>query len=176
MKFPVILSATLALSFSLMACAKKPKMEARVEPPAPIMRTPIVESVPAPAVKDAGPRIQDLLAEALKPVYFPYDQAALPEASKDLLAKAGDLLKQAPAIKVTIEGNADERGTEDYNMALGEKRANVVKAYLTTYGIAANRLSVISYGEEKPSALGHQENDWAQNRRDEFKVTMSGEE
>ena len=174
MKYPAILMATLSLS--LLACSKKPKQEARPEPTAPAMVTPVAVQPEPSATKETKIRIQDLLAEAFKPVYFPYDQAVLPEKAKDLLAKAGDLLKQAPSVTVTIEGNADERGTEDYNMALGEKRGNVVKAYLTTYGIAANRLSVISYGEEKPSAIGHEENDWAQNRRDEFKVTMTGEE
>jgi peptidoglycan-associated lipoprotein len=176
MKYPSLVSVSIlgavALSLSLSACAKKPKQEARQEPPAPVMQTPTAVTAP-PTPQETKVRIQDLLAEAFKPVYFPYDQAALPETAKDLLAKAGDLLKQAPGVTVQIDGHADERGTDDYNLALGEKRANTVKAYLTTYGIAASRLKTVSYGEEKPNAVGHEESDWAQNRRDEFKVTLS---
>ena len=176
MKFPAFLTAslTLSLSLSLVACAKKPKQEARVEPPAPVS-VPMAVTPPTPAQKAATVRIQDLLAEAFKPVYFPYDQAMLPESAKDLLATAGALLKQYPTVTVRIDGHADERGTDDYNLALGEKRANSVKAYLVNYGVAGSRLNIISYGEEKPEALGHDESDWAKNRRGEFKVTVGPE-
>jgi peptidoglycan-associated lipoprotein len=176
MKYPSLLSVSipgaLALSLSLSACAKKPKQEARVEPSAPALQQPRAVT-PTPTQQETKVRIQDLLAEAFKPVYFPYDQATLPESAKDLLAKAAELMKQAPGVTVQIDGHADERGTDDYNLALGEKRANPVKAYLTSYGIDASRLKTVSYGEEKPNALGHEESDWAQNRRDEFKVTLS---
>lgn len=175
MKFPAFTmsAVTLSLSLSLLACAKKPKQEARQEPPAPVLE-PAAVAAPTPAQK-AAVRIQDLLAEAFKPVYFPYDQAMLPESAKDLLATAGALLKQYPTVTVRIDGHADERGTDDYNLALGEKRANSVKAYLVNYGVASSRLDVISYGEEKPEALGHEESDWAKNRRGEFKVTVGPE-
>jgi peptidoglycan-associated lipoprotein len=172
MKLPAFLMASLSLS--LIACSSKPKPVVREEPPAPVLRTPVAEAAATPA-QVAKVRIQDLLAEAFKPVYFPYDQAVLPDAAKDLLAKAGDLLKQYPSVTVQIDGHADERGTDDYNLALGEKRANAVKLYLTTYGIADKRLTSVSYGEEKPNAMGHEEGDWAQNRRDEFKVTVAPE-
>lgn len=176
MKFPAFLTAslTLSLSLSLVACAKKPKQEARVEPTAPVSE-PMAVAPPTPAQKAAAVRIQDLLAEAFKPVYFPYDQAMLPESAKDLLATAGALLKQYPTVTVRIDGHADERGTDDYNLALGEKRANSVKAYLVNYGVEGSRLNIISYGEEKPEALGHDESDWAKNRRGEFKVTVGPE-
>lgn len=164
-----------AIPLFILACAKKPKIEARPEPVAPVIEQPATVQV-TPPVQDTKAKIEDLLAEALKPVYFPYDKAELPQESKDLLSKAGDLMKQAPNIKVLIEGNADERGTEAYNLALGEKRAAVVKAYLVQYGINDSRLSLISYGEEKPDALGHDESDWAKNRRDEFKVSVGPEE
>ncbi|MEO7426436.1 MAG: OmpA family protein [Fibrobacteria bacterium] len=167
-------TAVLFLQFLLMACAKKPKIEARQEPTPPPMQTAQPEA--KPTIADTGARIQDLLNEAFKPVYFPYDRAELPAEAKDLLARAGDLLKKAPTVKVLVEGNADERGTEAYNLALGEKRAAVVKSYLVQYGIDASRLNVISYGEEKPSQPGHEESDWAKNRRDEFKVSFGPEE
>lgn len=176
MKFPAFMmsAVTLSLSLSLLACAKKPKQEARQEPPAPVLE-PAAVAAPTPAQKEAAVRIEDLLAEAFKPVYFPYDQAMLPESAKDLLATAGALLKQYPTVTVRIDGHADERGTDDYNLALGEKRANSVKAYLVNYGVASSRLNIISYGEEKPEALGHDESDWAKNRRGEFKVTVGPE-
>ncbi len=163
------------IPFFALSCAKKTKLEAHQEPVAPVMQAPIAVEA-KPTVQDTKIRIQDLLTEAFKPVYFPYDQAELPEKSKDLLARAGGLLKQAPSVTVLIEGNADERGTEEYNMALGEKRAASVMQYLIHYGIEASRLKIISYGEEKPSTLGHGESDWAQNRRDEFKVSLNGNE
>jgi peptidoglycan-associated lipoprotein len=177
MKFPAFMMATVtfSLSLSLLACAKKPKQEARPEPTAPASEPFAATAAPTPAQKEAAVRIQDLLAEAFKPVYFPYDQAMLPESAKDLLATAGALLKQYPTVTVRIDGHADERGTDDYNLALGEKRANSVKAYLVNYGIAGTRLNIISYGEEKPEALGHEESDWAKNRRGEFKVTVGPE-
>lgn len=162
-----------AIPLCLLACAKKPKQEARVEPTPP---APMVQSQPeTPSDAKTAVRIQDLLAEALKPIYFPYDQAMLPQASKDILSKAGDLLKGAPSVTVLIEGNADERGTEVYNLALGEKRAAVVRNYLVQYGVPASRLKLISYGEEKPAIDGHDEGAWSQNRRDEFKVTLEDE-
>ena len=77
-------------------------------------------------------------------------------------------MKEVPEITARIEGNADERGTNEYNLALGERRAKTVQAYLISYGIAASRLSVISYGEEKPAVDGHDEAAWAKNRRDDF--------
>ena len=163
-----------AVPLLLLACSKKPKLEARQEPAPPPLQTAQPEA--KPTVADTGARIQDLLNEAFKPVYFPYDRAELPAEAKDLLARAGDLLKKAPTVKVLVEGNADERGTETYNLALGEKRAAVVKSYLVQYGIDASRLNVISYGEEKPSQTGHEESDWAKNRRDEFKVSFGPEE
>ncbi|MEO6097819.1 MAG: peptidoglycan-associated lipoprotein Pal [Fibrobacteria bacterium] len=176
MKYTSFLSVSIlgafALSLSLSACSKKPKQEARAEPKAPVFQEPKAVTM-APTPQETKVRIQDLLAEAFKPVYFPYDQATLPETAKDLLAKAAELMKQAPGVTVQIDGHADERGTDEYNLALGEKRANTVKAYLTNYGINPSRLKTISYGEEKPNAIGHEETDWAQNRRDEFKVTLS---
>jgi len=116
--------------------------------------------------------IEKLLNQAFQPVYFPYDQSALSEKSKTLLSQAGALMKQEPSIQVLINGNSDERGAEDYNLALGDRRARAVKEYLVSYGVQATRLKVISYGEEKPAIPGHDESAWALNRRDDFKVTF----
>jgi peptidoglycan-associated lipoprotein len=153
-------------------CAKKPlppaQAEARVVPAPEPPRT--VE--PDRKEADARARIQALLAEVFKPVYFPYDRAELPDEAKAVLAKAGELLKQQPSISVVIQGNTDERGTEEYNLALGQRRAAAVQQYLVGYGIQPSRLTLLSFGEEKPARPGHSEGDWALNRRDEFQVTF----
>ncbi len=88
-----------------------------------------------------------------------------------LLSQNGKSLMENPTVTIRIEGNCDERGTEQYNMALGAKRAQSAKDYLMTYGIDASRMTTISYGKERPLALGHNEEAWAKNRRDDFVVT-----
>ena len=113
-------------------------------------------------------RIQSRVTEAFKTIYFEYDQSALTADAKNACDVIGQLMKDVPSITVRIEGHADERGTNEYNLALGERRANSIQAYLTSYGIEASRFSVISYGEEKPAVDGHDEAAWSKNRRVEF--------
>ncbi len=108
---------------------------------------------------------------ALADVNFDYDKAILTESSRQVLAKNGAWLKENKNVEVLIEGHCDERGTEEYNLALGEKRAMTVKSYLVTLGIDANRIFTISYGKEKPADPGHNEAAWAKNRRAHFVVT-----
>jgi peptidoglycan-associated lipoprotein len=103
-------------------------------------------------------------------IYFDFDKAELSAASKDILKKKADVLRDNPKLSVTIEGHCDERGTNEYNLALGERRADAAFKYLNAMGIAADRLKTVSYGEEKPAAAGHDEAAWSKNRRDEFKV------
>ncbi len=103
-------------------------------------------------------------------IYFDFDSYNLSGAARSDLVKNAKLLKKDSVGKVRIEGNCDERGSDEYNLALGEKRANVAMRYLVTLGIPAERLSVISYGKEKPADPGHDEAAWARNRRDEFAV------
>ena len=112
--------------------------------------------------------LQQRVAEAFKTVYFDYDKSSLTAEGKAICDGIGQLMKEVPSISVRIEGNADERGTNEYNLALGDHRAKAVESYLVSYGVAASRLSVISYGEEKPAADGHDESAWAKNRRDDF--------
>jgi len=106
----------------------------------------------------------------LNKIYFDFDSFKLSEPDRSSLAKNADLLKKDSTEKVRIEGNCDERGSDEYNLALGEKRANAAMQYLVTLGIPADRLSVISYGKEKPADPGHDEAAWAKNRRDDFVV------
>ena len=106
----------------------------------------------------------------LQPIFFYYDQYDLtPEAIK-ILNKSGEYLSKNPAIAIRIEGNCDERGTPEYNLALGEQRAAVARQYLINLGISGDRIATTSFGEEKPLDPGHDEAAWAKNRRDDFRV------
>jgi len=127
----------------------------------------------APVVKDTAAErrarlqglVNDLLSQA---AYFDYNESSLKPEGKDLLKKIGDVLKAYPELSVKLEGNCDERGSDEYNLALGEKRAKAAYGWLKTYGVKASQISFISYGKEKPAADGHDEGAWTKNRRDGF--------
>ncbi|MBL7684891.1 MAG: peptidoglycan-associated lipoprotein Pal [Deltaproteobacteria bacterium] len=102
---------------------------------------------------------------ALKTVYFDFDQYNIRSDAGSTLKQNASWLKDNANINVIVEGNCDERGTNEYNMALGERRANAVKDYLVNLGIAVSRLSTVSYGEEKPVCTEHDESCWSKNRR-----------
>ncbi|HTY20540.1 MAG TPA: peptidoglycan-associated lipoprotein Pal [Geobacteraceae bacterium] len=110
------------------------------------------------------------LKEALNSIYFDFDRYNLSEASRATLVNDANLLRKDSSEKIKIEGNCDERGSDEYNLALGEKRARAAMQYLVTMGIPADHLTVISYGKEKPADPGHDEAAWAKNRRDDFVV------
>lgn len=124
----------------------------------------------AKAAKDKG--LQDLLAKLkVRTVYFDYDQSSLQDTDLAVLkAHASYLAKHADA-KVRLDGHADERGTPEYNMALGERRANAVALFLKTNGVKDSQLETVSFGEEKPAVDGHDEAAWAKNRRVEIDYT-----
>jgi peptidoglycan-associated lipoprotein len=103
-------------------------------------------------------------------VYFEYDAATLSDQAKETLVRNAEWLRANPNARVQVEGNADERGTNEYNLALGERRAAAVKSYLSSLGIEGVRLVVISYGEEQPADSGHGEDAWSRNRRVDFKA------
>ena len=109
-------------------------------------------------------------ANGLEMIHFDFDQYVLTDAAKSSLVNNAGLLRAAPAVKILIEGHCDERGSDEYNLALGEKRALATKNYLVSLGVAAERMSVISYGEEMPLNPAHTKEAWAQNRRANFKV------
>ena len=108
---------------------------------------------------------RDFIVNVGDRVYFDFDKYNVRNDQRAQLEKQAAWLKRYPAVQVTIEGHADERGTREYNLALGERRANSAKDFLVANGIPANRVKVISYGKERPVALGHDEASWAQNRR-----------
>ncbi|ACH40507.1 MAG: hypothetical protein ACD_55C00042G0002 [uncultured bacterium] len=147
----------------------------QARPEAPAAQQPITETTPSreqpvaqETPKDAG-KAQEVQAE-LQKVYFNFDSSDLSEEARASLSKNAEYLSRQAGTKVRIEGNCDERGSDDYNMALGERRAKSAKDYLVNLGIASDRLSTISYGEEKPADPGHDEAAWAKNRRDEFVI------
>ena len=98
-------------------------------------------------------------------VFFSYDKSNITTDGRTQLEKQAAWLKRFGSVNVVIEGHADERGTREYNLGLGERRANSAKDFLVAIGISANRIKVISYGKERPAALGHNEASWQQNRR-----------
>lgn len=110
-------------------------------------------------------------AGALKTVYFGYDSSEISSESKETLDSNAEFLKKNTNLKVQIEGHADERGSVQYNLALGERRAKTVKEYLVALGVASDRLSTISYGKERPLEVGHAEDAWSKNRRANFVIS-----
>ncbi len=149
------------------APAPAPVVEAPVVRPAPPVETPAPPPppapepapVPAPAVPEPSP---------LKDAFFNYDKSNIRDDQKAALNDNVGWLKVNTGAKILVEGHCDERGTAEYNLALGERRAKAVKEYLVAAGIPADRVSTISYGKERPFVLGHDESAWKWNRRAHF--------
>lgn len=162
-------------ALALIGCPKPPPPMPKAEPTPPKMEEPPAPKVEAPKVDEEAlrrQRVQARIAEVFKPIYFAYDQSTLSAEGQSTLQEIGKLMKEVPEITARVEGHADERGTNDYNLALGERRSKTVNDYLASYGIQASRLSTISYGEEKPAMEGHDESAYAKNRRVEFTTTF----
>jgi len=158
----MILRALLVTLALAPACKKKPPADAAA-----------TEGAAAPAAaQEAAPRPQhiDELISNFEKVFFDTDSSELDIASRGVLDRNATILQEHVDVKVQVQGHADERGTVDYNLQLGNERANAVKNYLVGQGVGPDRIAVISYGEEMPVASGHQESSWAQNRRAEFVV------
>ncbi len=157
------LAMIVAGSLALGACKTTPK-ELPPEPTTPSTTTPDTGTGDYGA---AAPGSQaDFLARvASDTVYFDTDRYNIDSADMAILQSQAQWLLQYPAKRMTIEGHADERGTREYNLALGERRANAAKSYLVGLGVAESRISTVSYGKEQPKALGSDEASWAQNRR-----------
>jgi peptidoglycan-associated lipoprotein len=152
---PVVL--VVALVFS--ACAKKQTTPIQEPPPpAPVVEQQVTPPPPPPPVVEEKP-------VSLEDVFFDFDKFSIKDEYKGVLSRNGEILMANPNKRVLVQGHCDERGTNEYNMALGEKRAKAVVDFYTSYGIAASRITWISYGEEKPFATGSNEAAWAQNRR-----------
>ncbi len=142
-------------------CAKKKT----VRPPEPIQQ--VVEK-PAPAEEPSLRGIEYKKVPKLETIYFDYDDATLRADARDILSKNASWLKGNSDVEIIVECHCDERGTTDYNIALGDRRAKSVRSYLMKLGIKGSRVATISYGEEKPADFGHDEAAWAKNRRGEM--------
>jgi peptidoglycan-associated lipoprotein len=116
-------------------------------------------------------RAQEVLTNV---VYFEYDSDRLTAEAEERLRTKASVLRANPAVEIRVEGHADERGSTEYNLALGQRRAESVRTFLTGYGITGNRLATISYGKERPAVEGSSEAAWARNRRAEFAI-VAGE-
>lgn len=146
------------------ACKKTPPVD-----PGPDIRPP-VEAAPAAPQADAPAYVKELVANFQK-VYFDFDSATLGGDSKPALDANARIMSEHPDLKIEVQGHADERGTTDYNLALGQKRADSVVKYLQAVGVSSARVKTVSYGEERPVNASATETAWAQNRRAEFVVT-----
>ncbi len=173
----VYLSFVLFVGFvSLWGCPKKAGMATSPEAQKEIVTAP---STPVPSaeteanreMKFGGPNERSgMTAKGLRPIYFDFDKSFIRDDAKAVLKANAEWLKAHPKEKITIEGNCDERGTIEYNQALGQRRAVSAKQYLTTLGVSGNRVSLISYGKEKLSCNEHNETCWQKNRRDDLVV------
>jgi peptidoglycan-associated lipoprotein len=161
----MVMTAALLAGTLVVGCSKKPApkviappVETRTEP------QPAVQPVETPHATTAPAALQTRLEDC----FFEYDKHALQPEARETLARNGAYLRANPDVRVMIEGHCDERGTTEYNLALGDRRARTAKEFLVNYGIEAARIETISYGEERPFALGHDEAAWSQNRRAHF--------
>lgn len=152
-----------AAVLALAACSKKPPEEL---PPAP---GPAPTTGPTGSYTPTGPvkgSQEDFIASVSSDrIFFDTDKYDVDAQDQATLQSQAAWLQQNPTVRVTIEGHADERGTRDYNIALGDRRANAAKNYLASLGISPSRINTVSYGKERPAALGSDEASWAQNRR-----------
>jgi peptidoglycan-associated lipoprotein len=158
------LSITVGLLAGLAGCAHSGSAMVTSETPAP---APAAQPAPAPAPQPAVAEVQPIPVRT-ESIYFDFDKSELKPAGQEFLAGFGDLLAKHPDLHVRIEGNCDERGTAQYNIALGYRRADTAKKYLVQMGAKDGQIKTVSYGKERPRAKGHDEEAWAQNRRDDF--------
>jgi peptidoglycan-associated lipoprotein len=181
----VLTSASLALLFGAAACASRPEPAPVVEAaPAPVV---VATEAPAPvetrrveraaiAPVQTGPvrgSAQDFIVNVGDRVYYDLDQYRLDSDAQDILKRQAAWLASYSGVNILVAGNADERGTREYNLALGERRASSVKSYLVDLGVDPARIQTVSYGKERPIAIGSNEAAWAQNRNG-FTQIVSG--
>ena len=175
-----------ALTLLAAGCAKTPvanetmteqpaQVEVQQQQPAGVVEQNITDSSSTMTDSSANAAAAAMAAEqaaasGLQRIHFDFDQYVLTEEAKAILVNNAGLLRAAPGVKIVVEGHCDERGSDEYNLALGEKRALATKDFLVSLGVAADRISTISYGEEMPLNPAHTKEAWAENRRAEFKV------
>jgi peptidoglycan-associated lipoprotein len=184
-----LMAVAILLTVVVGACAKKQPPVARPMPPPadaagakaggglPPPPQPVNEPVPVPPEPVAEDTIgskslDDLNRDSpLKPLFFELDSADVSGEGQQILQANASIIKKYPAWQITVEGHCDERGTAEYNLALGERRALAAKNYLVSLGIPADKIRVVSYGKEFPFEPGHDESAWSKNRRAHFVIT-----
>jgi peptidoglycan-associated lipoprotein len=165
----LIVSIVLVLAACASPKPKAPEAAAPAVPPAEVT-APEATPAPAPVVEvDVDPLNDSTNMLAKRSFFYPRDVSAVQEADKPVVAAHAKYLNEHPDRKVNVEGNADERGSPEYNLALGQRRADGLKQMLILGGAKASQIETSSYGEEKPKATGHDEAAWAQNRRSDIK-------
>jgi peptidoglycan-associated lipoprotein len=180
MKKVVIFSMVLVLAFAFFVSCKK-KVEQAPPPPPQVTEQPKVEKVEKPpVVKKPQLTEQEIFMRksleeinAEKPldlIFFDFDKYFIREDAKPVLERNANWMMKFKTSQILIEGHCDERGTEQYNLALGEKRAQATKDYMVSLGIAGDRIKIVSYGKSQPLDLGHNEAAWDRNRRSHFVI------
>jgi peptidoglycan-associated lipoprotein len=181
MKKTVLIGLVLVASAAIGACGKKTPPVA--PPPAPVAPQPPPPAPPPPPRPEVAPqvdeytRIKSMSAEEIEKsgllgeIFFDFDKAEIRDGDRATLAKNADALKRFDFLRVTVEGHCDERGTVEYNLALGERRARAAYDYLVSLGVPADRLKTVSYGKEVPVCSVSNEGCWQRNRRAHFTVT-----
>jgi len=178
-KIVLALFLAVSLMFTFTSCTCKPgdiaeeqvQQPKAMETPAVVTPAPKVEkpAVVSAAVLKVGNRIVDV-GDRIFPIYFDFDKSELREDARATLSELAQWLKDNPTVRVRVDGNCDERGSNEYNLALGENRAASAKKYLVYLGISPDRLETMSYGEEKPVCTESNESCWSKNRRDDFTI------
>jgi len=185
MRAPSLLMLLAAAAFAF-ACGGSPAPEEPAPEPAPVAE-PAPETVPVDdsadreriererMAREAAERSRAVTGDLAAMINFDYDQSSVRQADQGTLDRKAAILQANPNVKLRISGHADERGSDEYNLALANRRAAAAKRYLENKGIDGSRLEVIAYGEERPLNPGTDESAFAQNRRDEFEVTSGGD-
>jgi peptidoglycan-associated lipoprotein len=168
------------LAISAAACGKKadPVLQPPTDTTAPSTPPPALPA-PAPAPPPAGPSAEAvraaLLADLGNVIHFDYDQDLIKPEDRPILDRKAEIMKANPGVRVRISGHADSRGSDEYNLVLGNKRAVAARQYLIGRGIDGGRIDVTSFGEERPADPAENEAAWAQNRRAEFEIIAGGD-
>jgi peptidoglycan-associated lipoprotein len=163
----------LALSAATVGCGGRNQAEAPTPRTEASSSTPTIESTPVSVEKISDERLDDDSRRGTleQRIHFGYDQSDLSPAARHVLEQKAEVLRATPSLSLRIEGHADERGSDEYNLALSNRRAAAAKRLLVSLGISSDRLETVGYGEEQPLDQEESEAAWARNRRDEFRVT-----
>ncbi|HEY3296969.1 MAG TPA: peptidoglycan-associated lipoprotein Pal [bacterium] len=170
---PIVAVLIIALAFAATGCKKHAPKEAPPPPPPPKVET-VTPPPPPPDTTGQAEREMRAAMEAdrgrIQSVYFDFDKSDIRADQRTSVSTDADIFRKWTQWQVVVEGNCDERGTAEYNLALGERRATAGKNALVAAGVDAARVSTVSYGKERPTDPGHTEAAWSKNRRDDFKV------